>query len=98
LECFLFYIRNSLLGEVKLCHRYEVKPFICNTYIFYLTFLFQSILIFPSDDAEDAAEFMERIKKENDGQFPFERVIFVDSTWNQTYKICHDPKVVSKFY
>jgi DTW domain-containing protein YfiP len=54
--------------------------------------------VFPSDDAEDAAEFMERVKSENAGVFPYERVIFIDSTWNQTYKICHDPKVVRKSF
>jgi len=42
-------------------------------------------------------EFMERVKRDNNGLFPYERVIFIDSTWNQTFKICHDPKVVSKF-
>lgn len=55
----------------------------------------KSILIFPSDDAEDAADFMDRVKKENGGTFPYERVLFIDSTWNQTYKISHDPKIIN---
>jgi len=53
----------------------------------------KSILVFPSKDAEDLCDFFERTKSENDGIFPFERVIFIDSTWNQTYRICNDPKL-----
>ncbi|CAL8080777.1 unnamed protein product [Orchesella dallaii] len=55
----------------------------------------KAILVFPSDDAEDAVDFMKRVKDENNGIFPYERIIFVDSTWNQTWKIRHDPKIVN---
>ncbi|CAG7818472.1 unnamed protein product [Allacma fusca] len=53
----------------------------------------RSILVFPSDDAEEAEVFMERVKKENSGTFPYDRIIFVDSTWNQTYRIVHDERI-----
>lgn len=56
----------------------------------------KGILVFPSSDAEDAEDFMKRTKQENGGQFPYDRIIFVDSTWNQTNKIRQDPKICSK--
>lgn len=37
--------------------------------------------MFPSANAENAEVFMERVKSENDGKFPYSQVIFVDSTW-----------------
>lgn len=55
------------------------------------------MLIFPSDEAEDAVEFMERTKKENNGEFPYENIVFIDSTWSQTYRISHDSTLISKF-
>jgi len=57
----------------------------------------QAILIFPSANAEDAQEFMERNKREHDGKFPFDRVIFIDSTWNQTNRISGDSRIAGQY-
>jgi len=51
-----------------------------------------SILVFPSPDAEDTEEFMNRMKSENTGSFPYDRVIFIDCTWNQTNKVWKDQR------
>jgi len=55
--------------------------------------LSRSILVFPSDDSVEADQFFKKKTEENEGVFPYDRVIFVDSTWNQTYRIVNDAKL-----
>ena len=50
-----------------------------------------AVLVFPGPDSLS----LQQIKHQHgdSGQFPYSKIVFIDSTWNQCYKICQDERI-----
>lgn len=55
--------------------------------------------MFPGAESRGLDTFQQvRNVEEKDGlksEFPFTKIVFIDSTWNQCYKICQDDRIQS---
>ena len=63
---------------------------IFDSYILSVIFKERALLVFPGKDSKKLDAFTEAC-----GGFQFEKIVFVDSTWHQCYKICQDERMVS---
>ena len=55
------------------------------------------MLVFPGNESK-SLEYYRSISSTTtscDNNFPFIKIVFIDSTWNQCHKICQDPRIIS---
>ena len=55
----------------------------------------KALLVFPGKESKTLDAFRESSDGPDREVFQFEKIVFVDSTWHQCYKICQDPRIVS---
>jgi len=52
-----------------------------------------TLLVFPGPESVALDQLVQGGKGEVEEVFPFERVVFIDSTWNQCHAICEDERI-----
>ena len=60
-----------------------------------LTFQEQAVLVFPGKESKSMEYYRSSSLSNCDYVFPFTKIVFIDSTWNQCHKICQDPRIHS---
>jgi len=58
----------------------------------------KAILVFPGEQSKSLEQICEEIDKDNSvehSSFPYTKIVFIDSTWNQCRKICDDERISS---
>ena len=66
--------------------------FICN-----LLFKDKAVLVFPGKESKGLDQFQNCDSTDGcvETEFPFTKIVFIDSTWNQCHKICQDERIQS---
>jgi len=55
----------------------------------------QAVLVFPGKESKSMEYYRSSSLSNCDNVFPFTKIVFIDSTWNQCHKICQDSRIHS---
>ena len=63
----------------------------------YWYFQDEAVLVFPGKESKGLDQFQTSLSDSTavESRFPFTKIVFIDSTWNQCHKICQDERIQS---